>query len=181
MKTKITLLFAAAMLLAAACNQASAPGKPESAKADNSSPVKSDAAKPSVDRAAEEKAIREADIAWSNATGKKDVEAAMAFIADDAVMLPPNAPMLSGKEAVKKEWNNMMALNDLSIKWEPTKVQVAESGDIGYTIGTYEMSFTDPKAGKVNDKGKYVEIWKKVNGKWVCQYDMYNSDIPAAK
>jgi hypothetical protein len=38
------------------------------------------------------------------------------------------------------------------------------------------MTFTDPKKGIVMDEGKYVEVWKKVDGKWKCELDAYNSD-----
>ena len=64
------------------------------------------------------------------------------------------------------------------MKWEPAMVQVADSGELGYTSGTYTLSFTDPKAGKIEDKGKYLEVWKKVGGKWKCPLDMYSSDMP---
>jgi hypothetical protein len=53
------------------------------------------------------------------------------------------------------------------VKWEPAMVQVADSGELGYTSGTYTLSFTDPKAGKIEDKGK-----------WKCPLDMYSSDMP---
>jgi len=30
----------------------------------------------------------------------------------------------------------------------------------------------------VTDHGKYLEVWKKVDGKWKCSSDAYNSDTP---
>jgi ketosteroid isomerase-like protein len=162
------------LLAGTSCNQ-SAPAKAE--KSTNA--VKSEPAKPAANRDDEEKALREADIAWSASAEKKDLEALVGFVTDDTVQLPPNAPAAKGKEAVRKEWSNIFALKDSAVKWEPNMVQVADSGELGYTSGTYTLSFTDPKAGKVEDKGKYLEVWKKVDGKWTCHLDMYSSDIAA--
>jgi ketosteroid isomerase-like protein len=136
-------------------------------------------AKPAANRVEEEKALREADVAWSASAEKKDLEALVGFVTDDTAQLPPNAPVAKGKEAVRKEWSNILALKDSAVKWEPNMVQVADSGELGYTSGTYTLSFTDPKAGKVEDKGKYLEVWKKVDGKWKCHLDMYSSDMAA--
>ena len=168
MKTIAVIAIGANLLLSASCTQ-TAP------KTEN---VKADTVRPAVNRAEEEKSLRETDIAWSDAAGKKDVDATAAFMTDDGTQLPPNAPMSKGKDAVKKEWAGLLGLKDVAVKWEPTSVQVAESGEIGYTSGTYTLDFTDPKAGKVSDKGKYLEVWKKVDGKWKCYLDMYSSDLP---
>ena len=157
------------LIFTAACNQT----------APRTENVKAEPAKPAVNRAEEEKALRETDIAWSAAAAKRDVDATAAFMTDDGEQLPPNAPMAKGRDAVKKEWAGLLGLKDVAIKWEPTMVQVADSGEIGYTSGTYTFDFTDPKAGKIQDKGKYLEVWKKVDGKWQCQVDMYSSDIAA--
>ena len=66
-----------------------------------------------------------------------------------------------------------------SPKWNTTIVQGAESGDVGYTSGAYTLEYTDDKGAKVNDKGKYLEVSKKVDGRWKCYLDMYNFDMAA--
>ena len=81
MKTAITFL-ALLLLFATACDQ-SGPAKTENA------PPKVEAAKPAVNRAEEEKAIREADIAWAAVAAKKDVDATAAFMTDDCATLAP--------------------------------------------------------------------------------------------
>ena len=175
MKIKVTLLIVGLSLMAGACSQ-DAPVKSENS---NSGTAVAEKERPSVNRSAEEAELRAADIAWSESAGKKDVDAVAGFMTDDGATLPPNEPAAKGKEAVKKGWANILGLKDVSVKWEPTQVEVAGSGDIGYTNGTYELSFTDPKGSNVNDKGKYLEVWKKVDGKWKCYLDMYSSDTPA--
>jgi len=138
-------------------------------------------AAPADTRAADEAAIRNIDIDWANAAQSKQVDAWVAYYSDDAAVLPPNEPIAIGKEPVRKAIGDLLALPELSLKWTPSKVEAARSGDLGYTYGAYEMSFNDPKGNRVNDKGKYVEVWKKQpDGKWKCAVDTFNSDLPAA-
>ena len=172
MKTIIALTILGLVIMAGACKESA------TTKVDNAKP---DSSKPAVNRSAEEAAIRAADIAWSDAAGRKDADAVAGFMTADGQTLPPNAPAAKGTDAVKKGWADIFALKDAAVKWEPAQVQVADSGDLGYTNGTYTLSFTDPKGAKVEDHGKYLEVWKKVDGKWKCHLDMYSSDLPTAK
>jgi uncharacterized protein (TIGR02246 family) len=124
------------------------------------------------------KAVRDADMAWSKAASSGDLNAVVSFYADDATMLSPNAPMAKGKDAVRKEWDGVMKGFGKTLHWQPTKVEAAKSGELAYSIGTYEGTFTPPNGKPVKDKGKYVEVWKKqADGKWKCIVDSYSSDL----
>jgi ketosteroid isomerase-like protein len=60
-------------------------------------------------------------------------------------------------------------------------VEVARSGDLGYSQGTYDLTFNDPSGKPMTDRGKYLEVWKKqADGSWKCAVDTFNSDLPAA-
>jgi uncharacterized protein (TIGR02246 family) len=132
-------------------------------------------------RAADEAAIRAADAAWAKAGATKDANAHLAYYTSDAVLLPPNEPPATGAEAVRKVITDLYALPGMSVKWQPTKVEVAKSGDLGYSQGTYELTVNDPSGKPVMDHGKYVEIWRKQpDGSWKCAVDTFNSDVPAA-
>jgi ketosteroid isomerase-like protein len=121
----------------------------------------------------------DADIQWSKAADAKDLERTVSYVADDSVMLPPNAPVASGKEAVRKSWSDMLALPGLAISWQTTKAEVAKSGDLGYTWGTYVMTVNDAKGNPNTDRGKYLTIWKKQpDGAWKSIVDTFNSDLP---
>src|ERR1051326_2005986 len=120
-------------------------------------------------------AIRDADMAWSKAASAGDLNAIVSFYSDDATLLSPNAPVVKGKDAIRKEWDGIMKGFGNTLHWQPTKAEAAKSGEIGYTIGTYEGTFTPPNGKPVHDKGKYLEVWKKqADGKWKCVADMYS-------
>lgn len=130
-------------------------------------------------RAADEAAIREADVAWSRVAEAKDAEGHNAYFLEDAVVLAPNEPMVVGKAAIRKMVGDMFAMPGFSVKWQPTKVEVARSGDLGYSIGTTEFSMNDAKGMPITDRGKYATVWKKqTDGSWKVAVDMFNSDSP---
>ena len=137
---------------------------------------------PPVDTRAEEAAIREADAVWLKALDARQVDSAMSSYADDASVLGPNVPVMTGKEAIRKFWSDEFApAVDLKLSCRTFKVEVARSGDLGYGQGTYEATFKDPSGNPVKDRGKYVVLWKKQSdGKWKVIADTYNSDLPLA-
>ncbi len=131
--------------------------------------------------AAAEATIRRLDAAWVKAAETKQVDAWVDFYADDAVVLPPNEAMATTKDAIRKSVAGLLSLPGLALTWEPTKVEVAASGDLAYLYGVYQLKMLDEKGAPVSDYGKNVEIWKRQpNGGWKCIVDTWNSDLPPA-
>lgn len=123
----------------------------------------------------DEKAVRDADEAWSKAAGAKDLDKTVSFYADDAIVLPPNEAAVTTKDGIRNLWKGFLeSLQNIS--WKTTRVETSKSGDMACLIGTYEMTMKDGS----KDKGKYCEVWeKKAGGKWKVATDMFSSDLPA--
>ncbi len=123
----------------------------------------------------DEKAVRDADEQWSRVAAAKDLDKTVSFYADDAVVLPPNQAAVTTKDGIRHLWKGFFdSLTE--INWKTSRVEMAKSGDMGYLIGTYEMTMKDAS----KDKGKYCEVWKKqADGKWKVSTDMFSSDLPA--
>jgi ketosteroid isomerase-like protein len=131
--------------------------------------------------AVDEATIRRLDAAWVKAAETKRVDAWMDFYADDAVVLPPNEALATTQQAIRKSLTDMLGAPGLVLTWEPTKVEVAASGDLAYLYGAYQLKMQNEKGVPVSDYGKNVEIWKKQpNGGWKCIVDTWNSDLPPA-
>jgi ketosteroid isomerase-like protein len=125
--------------------------------------------------------LRAADQQWMSAFSAKNLDKSVAFVAPAASVLPPNAPIAIGPEAIRKSFAGFFALRDLQITWTPTTAEASHSGDLGYTQGTYQMSFTAAEGRKVSDRGKYVTVWKRQPDKsWKVVADIFNSDLPPA-
>ena len=125
-------------------------------------------------------AIRKADQAWLAAFSTKDANKAASFVASDGAVYSPNAPAAQGTDAVVKLFNDFYKTPDIKLTWTPTLVEAAKSGDLGFSSGTYEMTFKDPSGKTVNDHGKYVTVWQKQHdGSWKAIRDIFNSDLPS--
>lgn len=56
---------------------------------------------------------------------------------------------------------------------------LAESGELGYTVGQYTITVTGEDGERSVEKGKYVTIWRKqADGSWKVVLDGGNSDGP---
>jgi ketosteroid isomerase-like protein len=134
---------------------------------------------PSVNLEAEQTSIRNADMEWSKAATAKNIDQVVSYYAEDASVFVPNEQIATGIPAIKSEWTKMMALPGFSVNWIPTRVDVAKSGDMGYSFGNYNLTVSDPTGKPMNDRGKYVVVWKKqTDGKWKAEADIFNSDLP---
>jgi ketosteroid isomerase-like protein len=132
-----------------------------------------------VDIPAEEAAIRNAaDVEQLNAAKARDVEGLLTFHTDDASMLPPNAPIATGKEAIRELWTDIIA--SPSVGWQTSAVEVSSAGDLAYSRGTYELAVTDPEGNPATEIGKWVDVWKKQpDGTWKLVVVIWNPDQPA--
>jgi ketosteroid isomerase-like protein len=130
-----------------------------------------------VDTQAEAQAIRSIDSTAIQALAAKDLTGITSIYAEDAVFMPPNTPQAATAADISAEWGRYLQAN-LSGSWEATKVEVAQSGDLAYSVGTYRVSMDAPNGTRVDDEGKYVAVWKKVAGQWKMVADSYNSNLP---
>lgn len=131
-----------------------------------------------ADLAAEEQKIRALAAQWETVMAAKDAKASAEFYAPDGVMMPPGSAIVEGREALTAAWQGLFAMPGFQLTIDTTKVTVAKAGDLAYELGTYELAF-DGEQGPVRDKGKYVVVWKKVDGNWKAAADIFNSDGPA--
>lgn len=130
-------------------------------------------------READLAALLEADKAWAQTAINKEMENLHSYFLSDAVVLAPHAPIAEGFDAVSAAFDQMYALPGFSLSWQAASSEVASSGDLGYTIGTYELSFDGPDDAQIKDNGKYMTVWKKQDdGAWKVAVDMFNTNLP---
>jgi uncharacterized protein (TIGR02246 family) len=158
-------MFAAALAcLVAACSQ----------------PAPAPAPAPKPDLAAEEKAIREADARWLKAVQAKDAAGEAAMFATDGVAYRDHIDPLVGPAAVQGYETKFQADNPKeNMSWSTDAVHVAESGDVAIQTGVYRVSGLGPQ-GNGEDEGRFVTVWKKVNGEWKVAHDIGATTMPEA-
>ncbi len=51
-------------------------------------------------------------------------------------------------------------------------LHIAQSGDLGYSYGTYEINNSRSDAQAENEKGSFLRIWRREDGKWKLVFDV---------
>ncbi|MEK6376035.1 MAG: DUF4440 domain-containing protein [Acidobacteriota bacterium] len=108
------------------------------------------------------------------AIGRGDINAITAFYADDAVLLPPNAPPFRGKAAIQQFWTGFLASAKVAGTLTPDNVM--QSCDLAAEVGHYDLTITPPGGAAIQDQGKYSVTWKKIDGQWKIAVDMFSSN-----
>lgn len=131
----------------------------------------------SAQTASDEQQIRDLEQQWAEAVEERDLEAIVGLFAEDGQIMPPNAKSVKGRKPIAEAWQGILDLPELDFSFAPTAVNVAGSGDMAYVIGTYELAYQGEEA-RVEDAGKYVDVWEKIDGEWKVVIETYNSDLP---
>ena len=111
--------------------------------------------------------------AWEAAYNQGDAAAVAAMYVEDGMRMPPNAPTVTGREAIQAQIEQGIGMG--MVKVDITTVDSKVMGDDGWARGTYVGMDAE---GNTIAKGKWVQVGKKVDGKWHAYFDIWNSDMP---
>jgi ketosteroid isomerase-like protein len=93
---------------------------------------------------------------------------------EDAILMPPGMPTVEGREAIGQFWQGGISAGIARVELAPGEV-IATSADTILERSTARVFNT---AGDVIDQGKYVVVWRQVDGEWFMAWDIWNSDAP---
>jgi ketosteroid isomerase-like protein len=133
---------------------------------------------PKVDIQAEKDAIQNNEDQWTIALQTRDVEKIVSYYATEAVSMRPNQPIYIGLNAIRNGTETMLADTTLLFDTYTGKVdaiEVSVAGDMAYSYGHDEL-MVKTKDGLVKDEGKWVDIWKKLDGQWKVMVSCGNSN-----
>ncbi len=110
----------------------------------------------------------------SQAVQDGDAAAAAALYTEDGKFLAPNAEFFSGRDAIQGFFQGAIdgGIKGLNL----TTLELEIQGDTAHEVGTYELV---ADGGVVADSGKFIVIWKRVDGRWQLHRDMINTSRPA--
>jgi uncharacterized protein (TIGR02246 family) len=133
---------------------------------------------PTVDTAADVEAVRSRYADWVAAENRRDVEAAVSFLAPDAIIQGEGAPEMTGHDAAREVWQGFFAIPYSSLEdVAPRKVVVAASGDLAYDIGSWRLILPSD-SGTTEERGKSAIVWQKRDGVWSAVAITFSSDAP---
>ena len=127
-----------------------------------------------------EQSVRNTETRWNQDIASKDPDKWASYYADDAVLMVAGAPAAIGRQAIRNALQPMTSDPNMSLKFQSSRVVVANSGDLAYTQGTYTLTLTDPQTRKiVHDHGNYVTDYRRQpDGTWKAVADIATSDVP---
>ena len=134
-----------------------------------------------VDTKAAEAEIRKNDEDFFAGVKARDANALAATYANDAVSMPANSPPLVGHDAILKYNQEFVKLPQLAMTGGPETIGFSDDGTMAYDAGKYSASYADAKGHTSKDEGKYLNVLKKVDGRWKIVVDAFSSNLPPPK
>lgn len=157
-KTQFVAFFLMAAFFLASCNTATQ--APEAAL--NMDSVKAE--------------IQKLEAAYAAGDKAKDVDAIAAYYSDDAISYNFNEEPSVGKAAIKERIAARISKETGRQVYTYSVVDVFAEGKQAVEVGTWTS--TD-SAGKEVDKGHFMSVFEKRDGKYICIRDMSVSSMPA--
>ena len=120
--------------------------------------------------------IERSSLRFEQAIADGDADAIAALYMENAQALPPDAPVLVGRAAIRADFAAMLASGIRDVQLET--VSVARYGDTAVEQATIAVR----QGGETVMTGKSLVMWRLVDGEWLYFRDMWNWDaaMPAS-
>ena len=109
-----------------------------------------------------------------------DADATAACYAEDAVLWVPGGPKAKGRAQIRETlagWFEMYTVKTFTYD----QLGVRTVGDDRVTWGEFTLELADRKTGAVTaSRGRYTDLSRKIDGKWVYLVDHASDDPPQA-
>ena len=103
--------------------------------------------------------VDEVNRRFMEAFERGDAASVAALYAEDAVALPPDAPMISGRAAIEEFWRGQMGSGARGVNLET--LRLAGSRDVLHEVGRATITI-QPEGGETNTlRVKYVVVWER--------------------
>ena len=124
------------------------------------------------------RAIRKLEDEFLAAHSLSDGAKLAEFYTDDALLIPPNEPMVHGKHAIA-EWYQGEFTKAPPIE-NPTVVleEIDITGKVAFIRGIFTLKFKNDGGTRVENL-RFISIWhRQKNGSWLFYCDIWNTYIP---
>jgi ketosteroid isomerase-like protein len=117
------------------------------------------------------------DAAWL----RSDADGITGYLAEDAILLPPNSPRLVGREQINRwlrEFFQHYTMTELAM---PER-ELTVVGSLAVERSVYEWSLAAHDGGEpIRDHANWVGVWRQApDGSWAEVCGIWNSALPVA-
>ena len=118
--------------------------------------------------------LMEADRAFNRAVSEGGSAAWANWFAEDGAIVQEVVGEIRGRAAIA-EAVAFLDLSGVSLTWDPIRADVAQSGDLGWTTGSYVSVSPAEDGTERRGTGTYVSIWRRqADGMWKVVMDLGN-------
>jgi len=129
------------------------------------------ACKPDTDKdiAAYKEEIVKTEKEFEAAAKEEGLASAFSRFADSTGVIS-RGELVKGKDSIRLFYEK--SRSDVHLTWSPDFVDVAASGDLGYTYGHYLYEATDSTGKPIQSRGIFHTVWKRQkDGSWRFVWD----------
>lgn len=120
--------------------------------------------------------IEAANAEFAAALRRGDAGAIAAMYTERGQLFPPNEKIVEGRAAIERYWRASMDAGVKAIELKTTEVE-----GLGESVVEAGLYTVNGKDGAVIDRGKYLVLWRRVEGAWKLHRDCWNSNEPASR
>jgi uncharacterized protein (TIGR02246 family) len=106
---------------------------------------------------------------FEDAARQGDLDRLASLYTHDAVALPPDGPLVKGRDNIKQMWGSIaqqIGLKEVRL----STLDFEQAGDTGYEVGEATLAISSGTAVV-----KFVVVWKKEDGRWRLHRDIWNT------
>lgn len=119
--------------------------------------------------------IRNTNLKFGELFKRGDAAGVAALYTPDAHLMPPDAPHMRGADAIQTFWQGAMKMGVKTATLETIEVE-SSGGDLATEIGKFTLEMEMPDGSRAEQAGKYIVLWKNVDGVWKLHADIWNGN-----
>jgi uncharacterized protein (TIGR02246 family) len=105
----------------------------------------------------------------------KDAAKAAALYTPEAVVMPPNKTLMRGRNFVEQYYTGRFGEGATNLELQPNEIK--GSGTLAVAMGDYRLVLAPPSGPQRRDRGKFVWIFRELNGTWMIDGIIFSSDF----
>lgn len=117
------------------------------------------------------------DAEWSTVSSEgRDVDAILSYWTDDAVVMPPGLPTVTGKAGLRSYVTESLKIPGFRISWKSSPPVLSQDGKVAYMTSMNTVTMQRPDGVTMVLPGRALTIWRKESdGEWRCAVDIWNA------
>ncbi len=114
---------------------------------------------------------------FEEAMARGDAAGCAAVYTEDAKILPPDSPAMTGKQAAQGLWQSII---DMGVKGVTLQtLELEEMGDRAVERGTATIDIQGEGGQTTQASAKFIVLWRRQpDGAWKWHWDCFNFDAP---